>query len=509
MLRQTANRVAFAGIVEQTMVDMIVGQCRRGQRQSWCAIAVAAVAAVGCTTSRDPGVSSSATNFLRCSDDADCAGHAGAVRCDERGYCVDQAGKRIPASAAQSDAGAPHPVLTGGDASTGELRVGDACRGRELPSRSRPAPQVVSPSSELLPDGAVRPIDAGAGSVDNYVPPSTPVCLTEGEAAGGYFSWTCESDHDCPDGSYCDLHESPAPPPRAYCRTACSSDADCGGRLCCGESTPLTCVEQDGVRGCRCDVLCRPVYPFDGGSVHYEPSTCGNCDFWCCDTACLNLANDDRNCGSCGNVCEGDFPFCDQGRCGVPPGPAPSDAGAPACERACGSECCASDERCCAVPGPGGGANVCHPVDQPCPMGCLTCMCASPDTPVETPHGERAIGELSPGDLVFSLEGSERVIVPLLRVNRTPVPPEHAMVRVLLAGGRSIAMSPGHPTADGRSFGDLAPGDRLGALEVLSVQTVPYGHSFTVDILPASSTGAYFAADALVGSTLAPSAASE
>ena len=149
-----------------------------------------------------------------------------------------------------------------GDASTGELLIGDACRDRELPPRSRPAPQVVAPSEELLPDGAVRPIDAGATSGDGYVPPSTPVCLLEGEAPDGYFSWTCELDRDCPDGSYCDNNESPAPP-RANCRTACKSDADCDGRLCCGESTPLTCVERDGVRGCRCDVLCLPVNPFD------------------------------------------------------------------------------------------------------------------------------------------------------------------------------------------------------------------------------------------------------
>ena len=122
-------------------------------------------------------------------------------------------------------------------------------------------------------------------------------------------------------------------------------------------------------------------------------------------------------------------------------------------------------------------------------MGCVTCMCASPDTPVDTPEGERAIGELSPGDLVFSMEGGERVIVPVLRVNRTPVPPEHAMARVLFADGRAIAMSPGHPTADGRSFGDLAPGDRLGVREIQSVQSVPYGYAFTGPLLARQLSG--------------------
>src|SRR5436190_23806000 len=51
-----------------------------------------------------------------------------------------------------------------GNAST--LQIGDACKGRTLPGRTEPLPQVVGPTSELLPDGAVRPIDAGIPKVD-------------------------------------------------------------------------------------------------------------------------------------------------------------------------------------------------------------------------------------------------------------------------------------------------------------------------------------------------------
>ena len=397
-------------------------------------------------------------------------------------------------------------AAAGGTPSTKPLRIGDACKGRMLPERSSPLPQVVGPSTELLPDGAVRPIDAGDAQPDPRLFPGTPICLIDATSPEGYFTATCELDRDCPSGGYCDTAGS-AQARLSHCLAECRSDDDCGGRLCCGESTPLSCVEEDGVHGCRCDVECRRVYPFDGGPPHDEPSTCGRCDFWCCGEACLNLANDDRNCGACGHVCGADLPYCDNGKCSAPEcssSPGAPDASMPACEQAqcCGATCCQAGSRCCGVPGPNSINLQCQPSTEPCPMGCVTCMCASPDTLVDTPDGERAIERITPGDLVFSLEAGERVIVPVLRVNRTPVPATHAMVQVTLASGRVIAMSPGHPTADGRTFADLAPGERLGTLVIDAVQLVPYTHSFTVDILPASTTGVYFASGAPVGSTL-------
>jgi hypothetical protein len=64
-------------------------------------------------------------------------------------------------------------------------------------------------------------------------------------------------------------------------------------------------------------------------------------------------------------------------------------------------------------------------------------------------------------------------------------------------------MSPGHPTADGRQFGDLVQGSALDEQHrIVATRLVPYEHERTYDILPDSSTGSYFAAGALVGSTL-------
>jgi hypothetical protein len=60
-----------------------------------------------------------------------------------------------------------------------------------------------------------------------------------------------------------------------------------------------------------------------------------------------------------------------------------------------------------------------------------------------------------------------------------------------------------HPTADGRTFGDLRDGDLLGGVDILRTAIVPYEHAFTYDVLPDSDTGAYFAGGVLIGSTLA------
>jgi hypothetical protein len=94
--------------------------------------------------------------------------------------------------------------------------------------------------------------------------------------------------------------------------------------------------------------------------------------------------------------------------------------------------------------------------------------------------------------------------VPVVLVGHTPVR-AHRVVRVELEGGRVLEISPGHPTADGRTFGDLVTGGLLDEQhEVVSANLVPYAHEATYDILPDSSTGTYFAAGALIGSTLVP-----
>jgi hypothetical protein len=127
--------------------------------------------------------------------------------------------------------------------------------------------------------------------------------------------------------------------------------------------------------------------------------------------------------------------------------------------------------------------------------------CAAPETPIATPSGERAIASLQRGDLVFSLDRGRPAVVPLLATSRTPVA-NHHVVRVTLETGAILEMSPGHPTADGRTFADLRAGTRLGGLGVVAARVVAYARSHTYDILPASDSGAYLAAGAWVGTTM-------
>jgi len=129
-------------------------------------------------------------------------------------------------------------------------------------------------------------------------------------------------------------------------------------------------------------------------------------------------------------------------------------------------------------------------------------ICAAPNTPIATPGGERPIASLRAGDLVYSADHDAIVAVPLLRVGRTRVW-HHQVMRIELDDGRVLEVSPGHPTADGRTFGELRAGAQLDVQHAIrAVALEPYGYDATYDILPASSTGTYFAAGALIGSTL-------
>jgi hypothetical protein len=171
----------------------------------------------------------------------------------------------------------------------------------------------------------------------------------------------------------------------------------------------------------------------------------------------------------------------------------------------CGSQCCTAGQICCWRTAGCCVNNFCHTptAEQPtCPNSCRLCGCASPDTPIATPDGERPIAELRIGDLVYSVDGTAIVAVPIVNINRVSVN-EHRVMRVTLDNGSVLEISERHPTADGRTFAALSAGALLDGVKVVSTEIVPYEHAFTHDILPASETGAYFAGGALIGSTLA------
>lgn len=156
----------------------------------------------------------------------------------------------------------------------------------------------------------------------------------------------------------------------------------------------------------------------------------------------------------------------------------------------------------CFATDPCGGCTTCQSVAADgVHCGNCMCVCSAPWTIIDTPDGPRRIADLRVGDLVYSVNRGQKTVVPLARVGRRAVF-GHAVVRVTLEGGALIEMSGGHPTADGRSFRDLAPGERLGDALVVAVEYVPYDEPFTYDILPASDSGTYFSNGAWLGSTM-------
>jgi hypothetical protein len=137
--------------------------------------------------------------------------------------------------------------------------------------------------------------------------------------------------------------------------------------------------------------------------------------------------------------------------------------------------------------------------------GCPICLAASDR--IATPDGEVPVTELRPGMLVWTIDAGRRVAAPIEVVGHTPAPLGHRVVRVVLADGRAVVASPGHPTGDGRLIGELNPGDVLDGSQVAATELMQYTGT-TWDLLPLSSTGEYWANGVLLGSTLVNRAAS-
>ncbi|MEW6405348.1 MAG: Hint domain-containing protein, partial [Chloroflexota bacterium] len=140
---------------------------------------------------------------------------------------------------------------------------------------------------------------------------------------------------------------------------------------------------------------------------------------------------------------------------------------------------------------------------QPTVATCPICLAAG--TQIDTPNGPVHVEDLQAGELVWTTDASGgRIAAPVSAVTRVPVPADHQMVRVVLEDGRELWASPGHPTVDGRHFGELQPGDLLDGSRIVLDERVTYDGSFTYDLLPSEGTGYYWANGILVRSTLAP-----
>ena len=134
------------------------------------------------------------------------------------------------------------------------------------------------------------------------------------------------------------------------------------------------------------------------------------------------------------------------------------------------------------------------------PLNCPICLAR--DTRIATPAGDVAVQDLRVGDIVWTIDAGVRVARPIVAVGATPVPGTHEVVRVVLADGRVVRASPGHPTTDGRVVGALRRGDTLDASVIVSAVRERYEGGFTYDVRPAGTSGAYWANGVLLASTI-------
>ena len=133
----------------------------------------------------------------------------------------------------------------------------------------------------------------------------------------------------------------------------------------------------------------------------------------------------------------------------------------------------------------------------PCPV------CLPEDARIATPAGEVRAGEVREGTVVWSLDATgRRVPARVVLVGATPVGASHVVARVILGDGRVVVASPGHPVAGGALLGDLAAGDLVDGSRVIRAERRPYEGSRTVDLLPDSATGIYWADGVPLRSTL-------
>lgn len=256
---------------------------------------------------------------------------------------------------------------------------------------------------------------------------------------------------------------APVPPPSGYC----ASDEQCPAGSTCQAVQGATTVAPDGGLSTFTIVL--------GECRRREGASCdadGECQ--------AGLLCHDRVCTAPqGGECDGPDGNCAQGF---------------RCVQECGPPVARQDD----AP-PGWRCLLEEVAAQPrtCPI------CLASNTVIDTPDGPRGVKDVVAGTVVWSIDRyGNRVTVEVLQVSRTPVPPMHRVIHVVMSDGREVWASPDHSTLDGRRVADLRVGDSFDGSNIVAADVVPYWDSFTYDLLPAGDTGAYWANGIVLGSTL-------
>lgn len=308
----------------------------------------------------------------------------------------------------------------------------------------------VSPSSTTTPTPIITPRPE----------PETTVCIQDAK--------------QCPDGSYVGrtgkncTFVCPAAKPVPVV-TNCTKDSDClSGRYVC-EAT-----QGAGTACSSNDASCVPTYTIIKGDCKLKT---GNGCTVNSDCVSGNLCHNNTCVSPIGSQCSG-----------------PSDTNCPAdytCVQGCGAPVVRLGD-----PAPGYACQL-KGYSRMCPI------CLAFDTMIDTPAGAIPVQQLQKGMSVWTTDTlGERVAGIITMASKTPVPPTHQMVKLVLDDGRTVLVSPGHSTVDGRTVGDLVVDNFYDGVRVRSVERTSYGAGATYDLLPSGETGFYWANGILLDSTL-------
>ncbi|HEX5147583.1 MAG TPA: Hint domain-containing protein [Candidatus Limnocylindrales bacterium] len=132
-------------------------------------------------------------------------------------------------------------------------------------------------------------------------------------------------------------------------------------------------------------------------------------------------------------------------------------------------------------------------------------ICLARGTLIDAPGGPLPVEGLRNGDLVWTLDvHGARVRGTVVGIGSTPAPAGHRVVRLVLADGRTVSASPGHPLPDGRRLGELRAGDAVDGSVVVASKLVAYEAGWTFDLVVSGPTGIYLVDGIPMGTTLRP-----
>src|SRR5215471_6069985 len=120
-------------------------------------------------------------------------------------------------------------------------------------------------------------------------------------------------------------------------------------------------------------------------------------------------------------------------------------------------------------------------------LQCGRPICLSGDTVIDSPSGPVNVKSVTTGMMVWSVDRfGRRIAEAVIEIRKNPVQSSAQVIHVVLQDERQLYASPAHPTADGRTFGELITGGLLDNSVIILAEAVPYNQEYTYDILPGS-----------------------